>query len=77
MGYGGRLTGKGGLSQVLDCLFLNRLRCHPKSLHVMPQVNGEQAKVCGLVLDLTRILFKEDSSDDILKEWYLRDEEEG
>ena len=43
----------------------------------MPQVNGEQAKVCGLVLDLTRILFKEDSSDDILKEWYLRDEEEG
>lgn len=37
--------------------------------------NGEQVKVYGLELDLISVLFKERSSDGILKDQYLRDKE--
>lgn len=37
--------------------------------------DGEQVEVCGLELDLISVLFKEHSSDGILKDQYLRDKE--
>lgn len=37
---------------------------------------GEQVEVCGLELDLISVLFKEHSSDGILKLQYLKDKED-
>lgn len=66
---------KGGLSQVLDCLFLNCLMSEEFACYSAG--SGEQAGICGLELDLISVLVKEDSSDGILKDQYLGDKEKG